>query len=151
MRCVLSVYGPHVVGGVGNRPNPSDHTTGRAVDITIADWDTPAGKAHGWQIARWVRDNARQLGVTYVIFDAEIWSVQRTAEGWRPYSHPTGASSPTLDHLNHVHVTQPEGAGLWVGDRGCDPRSVATLHAVRNAAMSGRSASPGRHSFTGPG
>jgi hypothetical protein len=111
MRCALTVFGPHVVGGVGERPNPSDHTTGRAVDVMIAGWDTPAGNAEGWEIAQWAQDNAKQLGVTYVIFDAKIWSVDRNAEGWRAYTHPTGSSNPTLDHLDHVHASVRGNAG----------------------------------------
>ena len=105
MRCVLTVFGPHTVGGVGGRPNASDHPTGRAVDIMIEGWDTPAGRAEGREIAHWVQSNAEQLGVTYVIFDAKIWSMVRNAEGWRIYSHPTGNSNPALDHLDHVHVS----------------------------------------------
>ena len=105
LRCALTVFGPHVVGGVGERPNPTDHTTGRAVDFMIAGWDTPAGNAEGWEIALWAQDNAKQLGVTYVIFDAKIWSPDRNAEEWRPYTHPTASSNPTLDHLDHVHIS----------------------------------------------
>jgi endonuclease/exonuclease/phosphatase (EEP) superfamily protein YafD len=105
MRCVLTVFGPHPVGGVGSRPNPSDHPSGRAVDVMIPDWNTPAGKAEGWRIARWAQANAAALNITYVIFDARIWSTAHAEEGWRPYSHPTGASNPTLDHLDHVHIS----------------------------------------------
>ena len=111
MRCALTVFGPHAVGGVGERPNVSDHTTGRAVDIMIAGFDTPAGNARGWEIARWAQANAVQLGVTYVIFDAKIWSLARSSAGWRPYTHPTGASSPTLDHRDHVHISVEGSAG----------------------------------------
>ena len=105
MRCVLTVFGPHPVGGVGSRPNASDHPAGRAVDVMIPDWDTPSGNAEGWRIARWAQANAAALRITYVIFDARIWSTARAGEGWRPYSHPTGASNPTLDHLDHVHIS----------------------------------------------
>lgn len=105
MRCVLTVFGPHAVAGVGERPNASDHPSGRAVDVMIATWDTPAGNSEGWRIARWAQANAETLHVTYVIFDARIWSVDRADEGWRSYRHPTGASTPTLDHLDHVHLS----------------------------------------------
>jgi hypothetical protein len=107
LRCVQQQFGDHTYLGVGPRSeNPnSDHPTGRAVDIMIAHWQTPTGKAEGWRIAHWVRAHAPQLGVKYVIFDAKIWSTDRSAEGWRPYAHPSGLSSPTLDHLNHVHVS----------------------------------------------
>ena len=105
MRCVLTVFGPHPVGGVGSRPNASDHPAGRAVDVMIPRWNTPSGKAEGWRIARWAQANAAALRITYVIFDARIWSTARAGEGWRHYSHPTGASNPTLDHLDHVHIS----------------------------------------------
>ena len=75
------------------------------MDIMIPGWDTPAGNREGWRIARWAQLNAARLGVTYVIFDARIWSVARASEGWRAYSHPIGSSNPTLDHLDHVHVS----------------------------------------------
>jgi hypothetical protein len=105
MRCILTVFGPHIVGGVGDRPNASDHPAGRAVDVMIQNWDTTAGNNEGWRIARWAQANATTLRVTYVIFDKRIWSTARAAEGWRPYTHPTGASNPTLDHRDHVHVS----------------------------------------------
>lgn len=113
MRCALTLFGPHVVGGVGQRPaNPdSDHPAGRAVDIMIGEWGTPVGKAEGWRIARWAKDNAVQLGVTYVIFDAQIWSTGRTGEGWRTYAHPSGATDATSLHLDHVHVSVVGNAG----------------------------------------
>jgi hypothetical protein len=107
LRCVQQQFGDHTYLGVGprsNNPN-SDHPSGRAVDIMIARWQTPSGRAEGWRIAHWVKSHAPQLGVKYVIFDAKIWSTDRSGEGWRPYTHPSGLSSPTLDHLNHVHVS----------------------------------------------
>ncbi|WP_447645214.1 hypothetical protein [Nocardioides zeae] len=109
MRCVLTAFGPHVVGGVGERPNASDHPNGRAVDVMIDDYSTPAGNAHGWEIARWVEANAEQFGVTYIIFDDQIWSSARADEGWRSYCHPnyqwSCGGGDTLRHLDHVHVS----------------------------------------------
>jgi hypothetical protein len=106
VRCVQAEFGDHTYGGVDERPdNPdSDHPTGRAVDVMIEDW-AGAGNAHGWQVAEWVVANATGLGVHYVIWDAQIWSVEDAPAGWQPYSHPSGRSSPTLDHRDHVHVS----------------------------------------------
>ena len=39
----------------------------------------------GWRAANWLRANAATLKVSYVIFDAKIWSVARSASGWRQY------------------------------------------------------------------
>lgn len=107
VRCVQAEFGDHTYLGVGPRgDNPnSDHPSGRAVDVMIDDWDTPAGNTHGWEIAEWARAHATGLGVKYLIFDAKIWSVDRADEGWRPYEHPSGGSNPTLDHLDHVHAS----------------------------------------------
>ena len=43
--------------GVGNRPanTDDDHQTGRAVDLMIPNYATPAGSALGWQVADWMR------------------------------------------------------------------------------------------------
>ena len=107
LRCVRQEFGDHGFGGVGERAaNPgSDHPAGRAVDVMIRDWETDESNAHGWLIAEWLRANAAALGVKYVIWDAEIWSVDRAEEGWRAYTHPSGADDPTNAHLDHVHVS----------------------------------------------
>jgi hypothetical protein len=105
LRCVDHEFGPLDYLGIGQRAtNPdSDHPTGRAVDILIDHWSTDDGNTQGWRIARWVVDHASRLGVKYVIFDRQIWSVDQT--GWRPYSHPSGADDPTSEHRDHVHVS----------------------------------------------
>ncbi len=91
--------------GVGHRSanSHSDHPNGRAVDAMIDNWDTPEGKEFGWQVARFVEENAAELNVKYIIWDAQIYSPGRP--GWRPYRHPSGAADPNSAHLNHVHVS----------------------------------------------
>lgn len=119
VRCVVATFGITDLIGVGDRPdNPgSDHPSGRAVDVMITDWATEPGNATGWQVGEWARTNAAGLGVKYVIFDAQIWSVDRADEGWRPYTHPSGCSTPTCAHLDHVHVSvHGDAAGGPVGD-----------------------------------
>lgn len=93
--------------GLGERPsNPgSDHTTGRAVDAMIPNWDSRQGRRFGWRVARWVRTHAAELGVRYIIWDARIWSTRRADEGWRTYRHPSGNTDPTNAHRDHVHVS----------------------------------------------
>ena len=105
LRCGAAAF-PFVTryGGVGGRPNASDHPNGRAVDLMIPAWSSPGGKARGWEVARWYEANATQFGVTYLIFDDKVWRA-RTKQ-WAPYTHPNGATSnPTLRHLDHVHVS----------------------------------------------
>jgi hypothetical protein len=48
--------------------------------------------------------------VATVIYDAKIWTARRSAEGWRPYTHPSGdTANPTLQHLDHIHVDVARG------------------------------------------
>lgn len=113
LRAVDARFGRHTYYGLGERPaNPSsDHATGRAIDVIIDDWQNPSGTKHGDQIAEWIKANAGDLGVTYVIWRAKIWSVARDSEGWRAYTHPSGQSNATLDHMDHVHVSVAGNTG----------------------------------------
>jgi len=81
-------------GGV-RADTDSYHSSGRALDAMISG-------SRGWEVARWVRANARQLGVSEVIFSQRIWTVQRGSEGWR--SMPDRGSA-TANHFDHVHVS----------------------------------------------
>lgn len=77
----------------------ADHPSGRAVDVMLPNYK--ANNALGWEIARYYRANAQQFGITYIIFDQQIWSVQRDKEGWRKMS---GRGSDSANHINHVHI-----------------------------------------------
>jgi hypothetical protein len=115
LRCIAATF-PQITifHGVGDRPNESDHPSGRAVDAMIPDWATPAGNELGWQVAEWVQANHTCLGVTYVIWDAQIFSAGRAGEGWRPYQHPNGWADANSAHRNHVHVSVHGDAGACV-------------------------------------
>ena len=116
LRSVDAQFGPHAYAGIGDRPNRSDHPSGRAVDVMIANWSSPAGVAEGSRIAGWVQTRARELGVTYVIWRDRIWNTGD--RDWSPYTHPNGPTSdPTLRHLDHVHVSVAGGAS--VGEAAC--------------------------------
>lgn len=84
----ITVYGTLRGGG-------GDHPQGRAIDIMVSG-------STGWDVANFVRDNASELGVSYVIYSQNIWSVQRGGEGWRGMS---SRGSTTADHYDHVHVS----------------------------------------------
>jgi hypothetical protein len=77
------------------RADSGDHGSGRAIDIMISG-DT------GWQVAEFVRANASQFGISYVIYAQKIWSVDRAGEGWRPMED---RGSTTANHYDHVHVS----------------------------------------------
>lgn len=105
MRCAKARF-PAIgsLGGLGHRPNKSDHPTGYATDLMIAKWDTPAGNQYGWQVANWVAGNAGPLRVSYIIWDDKIWRAR--SKTWESYTHPNGPTrNATLRHLDHVHVS----------------------------------------------
>ena len=107
LRCVKAAF-PWItsMGGVGNRPNTSDHPAGRAVDFMIPRWNTTEGRARGWQVAHWLQAHAVELNVKYLIYDDHVWRSYKASQGWTPYTHPNGpTTNPTLRHLDHVHLS----------------------------------------------
>lgn len=99
-----SKYGISSIGGVGDRGNnpTSDHPRGLALDFMTTDVDK------GWSLANEALRLQGVLDGTYMIWQKKIHSFD--SRGWRDYSHPSGASSPTLDHMDHVHISfSPNG------------------------------------------
>ena len=94
-RAVCHRY-PQVRSFLGVRSSSGFHGEGRALDCMISD------SSVGWDLAKWVRANARSLGVMEVIYRQQIWTVQRSSEGWRSMSD---RGSPTANHMDHVHVS----------------------------------------------
>ena len=93
----------------------SEHPLGRACDGTfgnaIGSQPTPAQRELGWEVTNWMKDNADVLGVEYLIWQGQIWSVARDADGWRPYNGG-GMHDPasiTGGHYDHLHVTVKAG------------------------------------------
>jgi hypothetical protein len=87
----------------------STHDQGTALDVFFP-MDNGAGGREGWAAAHWLVANADRLGVAVVIYDDKIWSARRGAEGWRAYTHPSGSTSATDRHLDHVHVDVVAGS-----------------------------------------
>lgn len=87
---------PQITSFLGRRTSGGYHGQGRAVDNMISD------STIGWEIAKWVRANAKELGAMEVIYRQHIWTVQRSSEGWRSMSD---RGSPTANHMDHVHVS----------------------------------------------
>lgn len=84
----------------------SEHKEGRAWDWGFRA-DVPAdmqaaGRFFDWLFAAGPNgmpaQNARRLGVMYVIWNGRIWSSYRADEGWRPYG---GGES----HADHIHIS----------------------------------------------
>ena len=79
----------------GTLRSDGEHAQGIAVDIMVSG-------ARGWEVAEFIRANSSALGVSYAIHARNIWSVQRSAEGWRGMED---RGSATANHYDHVHVT----------------------------------------------
>ena len=87
---------PQFTSFLGRRSSSGYHGQGRALDCMISNTTV------GWNAARWLRANAKSLGVMEVIYRQQIWTVQRSSDGWRPMSD---RGSPTANHMDHVHVS----------------------------------------------
>jgi hypothetical protein len=72
-----------------------EHAQGLAIDIMVSG-------ERGWQVAEFVRAHYSELGVSYIIYSQNIWSVERSGEGWRGMED---RGSTTANHYDHVHVT----------------------------------------------
>jgi hypothetical protein len=79
----------------GTFRSDGEHAQGIAIDIMVSG-------ERGWQVAEFVRANYEELGVNYLIYSQQIWSVDRAGEGWR-WMEDRG--STTANHYDHVHVT----------------------------------------------
>lgn len=79
----------------GTYRGDGEHAQGLAIDIMISG-------STGWDVAEFVRAHYQELGVNYIIYSQQIWSVDRASEGWRPMED---RGSVTANHYDHVHVT----------------------------------------------
>jgi hypothetical protein len=110
-----AAYGGRPVGGFDphgiteGHIEDSAHYDARAVDISFPTSD-PENNRRGWLLAHWLVANGDYYSIATVIFDDHLWSRLHSAEGWRPYTHPSGnTTNPTLRHLDHVHVDVVQG------------------------------------------
>ena len=81
----------------------STHDRGLALDVFFPMEDGSGGR-EGWAAAHWLVANAERLGIAVVIYDDKIWSARRGGQGWRDYQHPSGSTTATDRHLDHIHV-----------------------------------------------
>ncbi|WP_350279735.1 SH3 domain-containing protein [Kribbella sp. HUAS MG21] len=82
-------------GGLRAGDTGSEHSTGRALDIMVSG-------SRGQEIADWLKANYKKLGISELIWSQQIWTVQRSSEGWRGMEDRGGA---TANHYDHVHVS----------------------------------------------
>ena len=105
---LMTAYGGRDLGIVRacTMGSVSEHKEGRAFDWGL-DSSVPAENAVARQAISWLLApgpdgvlavNARRLGIMYFIYNRQIWSSYRAAEGLRPY---TGGES----HATHIHIS----------------------------------------------
>ncbi|MEU4291072.1 SH3 domain-containing protein [Kribbella sp. NPDC026596] len=82
-------------GGLRSGDSGSEHSTGHALDIMVSG-------SEGQEVADWLHANYKKLGVSQLIWQQHIWTVQRGSEGWRAMED---RGSTTANHYDHVHVT----------------------------------------------
>ena len=85
----VTSYGGYRAGG------GSYHSSGQAIDVMVS------GEA-GWEIARWARANASALGIIEVLYSQQIWTAQRSGDGWRGMED---RGSVSANHSDHVHIS----------------------------------------------
>lgn len=95
---------PEIQEMSGVRPDSMKwHPNGLAIDVVIPHWDTPAGRALGDRIVRYVFDNADRFGLEYVIWQ----QTYRPASGTPHLMEDRG--SPDGNHYTHVHISSYGG------------------------------------------
>lgn len=88
LRCIFDVA---TLGGVGSRPNASDHPRGLAIDFMV-------GRATGDKLAEYVLKYRDVFKVKYVIYRQRI----NYGSGWKAMAD---RGSATANHMDHVHVS----------------------------------------------
>jgi hypothetical protein len=89
LRCIFDV---HKVGGIGGRPNASDHPRGLAVDFMTA------GGVSGDELADYALKYRDDLKIKYVIWKQRI----NFGRGWQGMPN---RGSATANHFDHVHIS----------------------------------------------
>ena len=87
------------IGGwrAGDTYDYEGHPAGLALDVMVY-----LDRAKGQAIADYTRAHAAELGIKYVIWYRQIWSVARDSEGWRPMAD---RGSISANHVDHVHIS----------------------------------------------
>lgn len=83
------------IGGYRSPDGYNEHSSGRALDVMIPNWDSPRGRALGDQIAQWA------LSIPGV--DRVMWQQSIIRPGGQVEPIPDRGSA-TANHMDHVHI-----------------------------------------------
>lgn len=119
---IKSTFGINNIGGwrASGSVAASDHPKGKALDVMINGWSSPAGIQQGNKVAAYFTGNPSAYGTKYVIWRNQI----NKGGGWGPYIRSDGgnATDPTLAHMDHVHISFLSGpSGPMGGGGGAEP------------------------------
>lgn len=106
------MFGIATVGGYRPTTNVPDHEVGLAADFMVPT--TEAGRAQGDRLAAYAIQNAREMGIDYVLWSQRSWNTERGT--WRPMED---RGSVTQNHQDHVHIT-------FVGDKSAGNLSASS-------------------------
>jgi hypothetical protein len=114
LKCKFPAIG-NACGTCAPSSSTSDHP-GNAADCEapgnpIGVCPSKAELDAAWVAANWLRANAVALEISYVIFDARIWSRAHASEGRRQYNGyrqgacTTANRAVTNGHYDHIHIS----------------------------------------------
>jgi len=94
----LGIYNGRVIAGTAT---PSAHAQGRALDIGL-NANNSAEKTLGDALFHALIRSAARSGIDNIIWNRQIWSVQRG--GPRPWVGNYANGAPRNPHTDHIHV-----------------------------------------------
>ncbi|MDI9907975.1 transglycosylase family protein [Rhodococcus sp. IEGM 1406] len=109
-KTVTKEFGSHTYYGYRDPDGYNEHYSGVAVDIMIEPVvgndipkspEDPEGLEYGDSLALYLQNNAKQLGIEYLIWKQRIWMSSAPVEGWDPMEDRGGT---TANHMDHIHV-----------------------------------------------
>lgn len=114
------------IGGVrceqlGSTGQLSIHAAGRALDVMVPH----LGGEEGEELANWLVENARALGVQLVIWNGAVWQGTLNEPRQRAYS----GANPHVDHV-HVEVLLAGGTGGVLTAPGGSDSGWSTAQAI---------------------
>lgn len=100
---IQETWGITDIGGYRSPDGYNEHSSGRALDVMIPEWDTPGGVELGNEIAAWALNIP---GVNRVMWQASLINADGTT------TPVPDRGSPTANLMDHVHIfTDDVGVG----------------------------------------